>query len=209
MDSLSELERKLDKLRSLDRERLASARGRHPSQKRLDIVPWCALFVSLLSLTLAVWQGRETWIHDRLSELPALSIERFGGPHGQTLGIQLVNNGVGPAIIGSIEWRINGKNTEKSVAAIRDRLCSTFKACSSAGDQSDAPPAKDIKYSYDSVLPARGQPIKLIEFRGFDRVEKQAIWHFLDSSGLRIQYRSVYKERFSTCLHPHCSVLGN
>jgi hypothetical protein len=89
-----------------------------------SIVPWLALFVSILAIGTSIWSGSETRKHDRYSLQPGVSyIYRVNNaPEG--VGIFLENNGSGPARIS--ETRVYLDNKYVDFGRITDQVVSMY-----------------------------------------------------------------------------------
>jgi len=63
------------------------------------VIACCATFIALCALSVSIWQCIETRRHNKLSVRPYLSIRVMISKQAPYMGIQIENNGIGPAII--------------------------------------------------------------------------------------------------------------
>lgn len=67
-----------------------------------------SLFVATLALVFSVWQGFENRYHNKLTQRPHLDLSLRASDGAMVRGIRLDNAGLGPAIIKSISFSVNG-----------------------------------------------------------------------------------------------------
>ena len=151
------------------------------------VVSFSAMFVSILTLITFVYQTRLMKVQSQLSVMPHLGVLTNSGPDPAFLELELINQGVGPAII---EERIiyhDGKPYEMELVEfmrqrgnILDSLGVVSFASTNAG----------------SVIPA-GESIILFKIEGDDRKVVMAA-EYLQSLdlGFEIIYRSIYNKRW-------------
>ena len=97
---------------------------------RKYLIEICTVVIALCALFLSIWQGYTTRQHNKLSVTPRLAIWVLEDEIANKLLIRLENNGVGPAIINSIEIiiddeiiiEIDDTNFEASESKILDLL---------------------------------------------------------------------------------------
>jgi hypothetical protein len=89
------------------------------------VVAICATVIAVLSLTVSVYEARATRRHDRISVRPFLEL-RVGFSQGRTAGLQLINVGLGPAVITRAVLTLDGEPLgefgEESVNLLRGQL---------------------------------------------------------------------------------------
>ena len=81
----------------------------------MDIVDIVALFIALVALVVAIWQGVVMRRHNRLSVKPHLYFS-IHSVSGEPAGLRVTNGGLGPAIIKSFSLGVDNKwidDTEK------------------------------------------------------------------------------------------------
>jgi hypothetical protein len=143
------------------------------------VVAICATLIAVLSLSVAIYEARATRRHDRISVRPFLEL-RVGLRQGHTAGLQLINAGLGPAVITRTVLTLDGdplgEFSEASVNLLRGKLkirpaAVTFRKTILATD-------------YDQFL---------LSIEAFDRTEHAEFADLLRHRlGLEIHYESLY-----------------
>jgi hypothetical protein len=143
------------------------------------IVAICATVIAVVSLAVSVYEARATRRHNRISVRPFLEL-RVSLSQGRTAGLQLINAGLGPAVITGTVLTLDGQPLgefgETSVNVIRSGLsvrpaAVTFRRTILAAD-------------YDQFLLSIGL---------FDRTEHAEFADLLRHRlGLEIHYESLY-----------------
>jgi hypothetical protein len=77
------------------------------------VVAICATVIAVLSLTVTVYEAWATRRHDRISVRPFLE-PRIGLRQGHTAGLQLINSGLGPAVITKTVLTLDGSHLGSS-----------------------------------------------------------------------------------------------
>jgi hypothetical protein len=77
----------------------------------MDVV---ALVLAFLAFVLSIWNSWETRRHNRLTVSPHLWFNLILGWNEDLVGINLANNGVGPAIIKNISYYIDNNKVDPS-----------------------------------------------------------------------------------------------
>jgi hypothetical protein len=89
------------------------------------IVAICATVIAVVSLAVSVYEARVTRQHNRISVRPFLEL-RVGMSQGRTAGLQLINAGLGPAVITGtvlmLDGRPLGEFSEASVNVLSGKL---------------------------------------------------------------------------------------
>lgn len=75
-----------------------------------DITDWSAIAISVAAIALSVSEARATRRHNRLSVAPRLTGRADISPGAQTANLQIRNSGLGPAVIQSFRWTVDGKS---------------------------------------------------------------------------------------------------
>lgn len=70
------------------------------------ILSICAILIAFVSICISVWEGMETRRHNRLSVRPKLELSFNAGQ--DHFGYNVVNNGLGPAVITRLTIRLDG-----------------------------------------------------------------------------------------------------
>ena len=143
------------------------------------VVAICATVIAVLSLAVSVDEARATRRHNRITVRPFLDL-RVSLPQGGKAGLQLINVGLGPAVITrtvlSLDGQSLGEYGEESVNVLRSKLsvrpsAVTFRKTLLAAD-------------YDQFL---------LSIEPFDRAEHAQFANLLRHRlGLQIHYESLY-----------------
>jgi hypothetical protein len=76
------------------------------------ILSVCAILIAFISICISVWEGMETRRHNRLSVRPKLELSFNAGK--DNFGYNVVNNGLGPAVITGLTIRVDGQKADYS-----------------------------------------------------------------------------------------------
>lgn len=154
--------------------------------KKFDMLPWLAFAISFSSLGFTIFQGMETRRHNRLGVEPYVVVGHFGGMNHPEFGIEVINNGLGPAVLTEREIVVKGQHIENE-EGLRNALKAIWK---------------DGKISYSThkhIHP--GSQFRVIEASEYKREDHESIWDALNKDvNIRITYCSMYKECKKTCL---------
>lgn len=151
------------------------------------IVSLSAMFVSILTLITFVYQTRLMKVQSQLSVMPHLGVLTNSGPNPPFLELELINQGVGPAII---EERIIYHEGKAHKMELIDLIRQTGNILDSLGVVSYA------STNAGSVIPA-GESIILFRVEG-DQGKVSMAAEYLQSLdlGFDIIYRSIYNKRW-------------
>jgi hypothetical protein len=155
------------------------------------VVAICATVIAVLSLAVTVYEAWATRRHDRISVRPFLEL-RVGLRQGRTAGLQLINAGLGPAVITKTVLTLDGTSlgefSEATVNVLRGKLlirpaAVTFRKTILATD-------------YDQFL---------LSVEPFDRTEHAEFADLVKHRlGMEIHYESLYgREDYKTERKPH------
>ena len=155
------------------------------------VVAICATVIAVLSLAVTVYETWATRRHDRISVRPFLEL-RIGLRQGRTAGLQLINSGLGPAVITKTVLTLDGTSlgefSEATVNVLRGKLlirpaAVTFRKTILATD-------------YDQFL---------LSVEPFDRTEHAEFADLVKHRlGMEIHYESLYgREDYKTERKPH------
>lgn len=153
------------------------------------IVAICAAFIALCALGISVWQGIETRRHNKLSVSPYLSIRVVISKQAPYMGIQIDNNGVGPAVIKKCIVFIDGEPTQVD----------SYESWEKAGN---AARIFDKKVSFltlpQGTVLKEGQSIPFIAYPKENQTEEsiKIFQERLSHLRVKIIYESIYKEEF-------------
>ena len=89
------------------------------------VVAVCATVIAVVSLAVSVYEARASRRHNRISVRPFLEL-RVGLSQGRPAGLQLINAGLGPAVITrtvlTLDGQLLGEFSEASVNVLRSKL---------------------------------------------------------------------------------------
>ena len=89
------------------------------------VVAICATVIAVLSLSVSICEARAARQHDRISVRPFLEL-RVGLRQGHAAGLQLINAGLGPAVVTRTILTLDGESlgefSEASVNMLRSKL---------------------------------------------------------------------------------------
>jgi hypothetical protein len=160
------------------------------ARTKFDIIAWGAVFISLLSLGLSVFEGYETRQHDHLSVLPYLDVGEYG-ENTSKIGIRITNNGVGPAAIQKVEILFRQNVLSKFEALYNKLLNEHFHSTIWYDDFGEGAP----------LIPTGGN-FEALTIQPKARIDQQMAWNEIRRLlEVRITYCSVYKECWQACLH--------
>ncbi len=143
--------------------------------------------VAIFALVVTIWQGRQNYKHNKMSVLPKLSITRpFDGTGKEnTVSVDFINSGIGPAIIKDFILTYDGKEVSKNnYKTYKDFL--TEKAFN-----------VKILYIYFFSSGATISVNEYCEVFAFQHKRGQDV-SFIDKLGLRIHYQSIYEDKIFT-----------
>jgi len=155
------------------------------------IVAICALFIT-------TWQTTVTRRHNRLSVKPHLVtwVNDHKDDEWFTITVELMNNGLGPALINSFKVFYEGKEigTNENRQALDVKIKSIFEEQKGVLKLHFAILGKDFSFpsAQRKALLSISTPIHM----GFDKIPYQ---EFVDKFDLEIEYRSMYGNKFTFC----------
>ncbi|MBV2089975.1 MAG: hypothetical protein KUF72_03735 [Candidatus Thiodiazotropha sp. (ex Ctena orbiculata)] len=150
-----------------------------------------SVVIALCVLVFTVWAGWRTHVHNKLSVKPHLFTWTLMRPDEHYYRIQLVNNGLGPALIKRFVVRLDnnvvkGKATEPLKAVIKALFLDTEYKVQTA------------MLNRDYSLPANEQKtIVAIKFFEPCNITPEEFQERLSRCELDIQYTSFYNDKFT------------
>lgn len=158
-----------------------------------DLIAAGALITAFFSMVITVFQAWITRKHNRLSVRPHIGI-RTTTSIKSPITIKIENNGVGPAIIYSIELRIDNFKYSFCGNSNANDLCNKIdESLTDCGD---------IKYATlnPPVALGAGHDQLLIEFTKStqDQVVHDKILDFMKTMQIQTRYRSLYNKKYCT-----------
>jgi len=151
------------------------------------VIAIAGLIIALAAAITTIWQGVLTRRHNRLSVKPMIRIDR-NSITGQPFNITLKNTGVGPAIIKSIQFIVDGKripeNSQDPGKEVLDALrLETHNFYEIYPNESFA--AGEPHIVFESIKPMKSD---------MEAVKRQETFKRL---GIIVNYQSIYEERFT------------
>jgi hypothetical protein len=143
------------------------------------VVAICAVVIAVLSLAVSVYEARATRRHNRISVRPSLEL-RVGLSQGRLAGLQLINAGLGPAVVTrailTLDGEPLGEFSEDSVNVLRGRLS-----------------VRPAAVTFRKAILATDYNQFLLSVESFDRTEHAEFADLLRHRlGLEIHYESLY-----------------
>lgn len=74
-----------------------------------DIIAIATVVVAIVALGVALWEGKISRRHNRLSVMPLLTIRHHLGGSQRFLGLSVANDGLGPALITACTLEVDGR----------------------------------------------------------------------------------------------------
>lgn len=143
------------------------------------IVAICATVIAVVSLAVSVYEARATRRHNRISVRPFLEL-RVNLSQGRKAGLQLINAGLGPAVITrtvlTLDGQPLGEFSETGVNVLRSKLS-----------------VRPSAVTFRRTILASGYDQFLLSIDPFDRTEHAEFADLLRHRlGLEIHYESLY-----------------
>lgn len=142
-----------------------------------------AEFIAVCAVLATFWQAKISWEHNKLSVRPCIIIiSQTSNNHCY----EIVNAGVGPAIITKIEYVFNKKNSESIEELLKEEL--------RKHDFKDYPTIINLPTTLSA-----GEKIVLLKLsiKDDDEQKREIGKHIINSIGVKIRYESAYKEEFN------------
>jgi hypothetical protein len=153
------------------------------------VIAICAVCIATFALGVSIWQGIETRKHNKLSVKPYISIRVLISKQSEYMGIQIENNGIGPAIIKKCIVFVDGKPTQID-------SYSSWKKIGKAAGIFD----KNISFMTfpKGTVVKEGQVIPLICYpkQHWTDQGRKIVEHALSCVRVKIIYESIYGEEF-------------
>lgn len=156
------------------------------------IISVCAIIIAIVTVIVSIWQGIVMRKHNRLSVTPHIRIDgEFNMNPDKDNKYILINSGIGPAVIMSIQIIIDGKILpEEGFSMFR----SVFKLLNLVYDEATTwlPNKNDI------IAPGEKFDMISICYGKNYVTTKEAIQNAIQRMGFVIKYKSIYGQEFST-----------
>jgi hypothetical protein len=143
------------------------------------VVAVCATVIAVVSLAVSVYEARASRRHNRISVRPFLEL-RVGLSQGRPAGLQLINAGLGPAVITrtvlTLDGQLLGEFSEASVNVLRSKLS-----------------VRPAAVTFRRTILAAGYDQFLLSIDPFDRAGHAEFADLLRHRlGMEIHYESLY-----------------
>ncbi len=173
----------------------------------MDAETWISLAsaaVALAALGLTVWEAKANRRHNRLSVAPRLRLDFAVHPENEDVSISLVNAGLGPAIIDSMELMLDRQPTTKELATLSD----VARAAGVRGTLRFATVLSGEVLNNGARLELISMDRSVFQSRPDQNYETP-----FRRIGVRVHYRSMYDQAFTCVGHgteflPHSQVLA-
>ena len=150
----------------------------------------CVAIIALCALSVSIWQCFETRKHNKLSVRPCLSLRVMISRQAPYMGIQIENNGIGPAVI-------------KKCTVYVDKMPFTVDSYEDWVKAGTAARIFSKKISFltlpEGTVIKEGQGVSLIAYpkenqteEGIKNIEEVLAYHLR----AKVTYESIYKEKF-------------
>ena len=155
-----------------------------------DVAAMSGVFIALCALVFSLWQAAESRKHNRLSFRPHLTTWTERHPEKGQFELELVNNGLGPAIIKTSTFLLDGVPLGgNSITAFQAELNKLFPRNSfelGVGDLENGA----------AMSPNQRITMLNLRFLKAPYASGDVVEQFLERSDLEIIYRSFYGEEF-------------
>jgi len=146
--------------------------------------------IALCALAFSIWQASQSRKHNRLSFRPHLTTWTHSHPEKGFYAVELINNGLGPAIIDKFTVTLDGKSLGDNATDALDKVLKILF------------PNTQYRATFSTVgtgyamSPKERCTIVAVQFSGAVRPSPEVVDHSLNRGNLEISYRSFYEEEF-------------
>jgi hypothetical protein len=145
--------------------------------------------IALCALALSIWQGILAKKHNRLSVRPHLTTRTHSDAEKGLYVVDLINNGIGPAIIEEFTVKVDGKRISGDGAEMMEKaLRIVFQNLSYRSQQSY------LGMGY-VMAPKEQCTVFAVQFTGQPLPSKEFVEHAMNRGDLEISYKSFYDEK--------------
>jgi hypothetical protein len=154
------------------------------------IIGISSVVIALCALGISVWQGIQTRKHNKLSFRPHLTTWTHSNIEKGFYAIELINNGLGPAIIESFTVKIDGKQISgEGAEPIEKALKILFPNHTYQSHHSY------VAKGYSMAAKERCTVVA-VQFTGPHLPSPEFVEHAINRGELEISYKSFYEEVF-------------
>ncbi len=149
-----------------------------------------AMLIALCALWLTIYEGRATRRHNRLSVMPCCSIGLDVDVAKQTIFYNIENEGLGPAKINSIEFKIDGKVEPHNRLDFGEYFFEKLGLRGGAG----------MNHFGDGDFLQPSKSISLLRFDNpLEPFSKQSVWNLFRQVTIEVRYESIYGDKEEVC----------
>lgn len=154
-----------------------------------EIAGFSSAVIALCALGLTVWQACITRKHNRLSVTPHLTTWTHSDKAKNIYAVELLNNGIGPALINSFQIQVDGhpivgEGTEPMEKALKiifpQYQYSSWQSFVSKGYMMSAKETRNLV---------------TVQFHGEKLPEPEEVEHATKRARVLIEYESIYKDK--------------
>lgn len=161
------------------------------------IIAVASIAIALSALAVAIWQGILMRRHNRLSLRPHLSFRQMMSETNPQFSLELLNNGIGPAIIKEFQVLLDGEREDHFEAhgwmALLDFIGLKDRAIGAVCDSEE--------------FLAAGQSLQLIKYESLPApVDTRELQRALSRIEVHIEYQSVYRNKYRVSFHTPVSI---
>lgn len=154
-----------------------------------------SVVIALCALSLSIWQGMATRKHNRLSFRPHLTTWANSNAEKGFYSVELINNGIGPAVIEDFSIKVDGKQVSGEGAELVE------KALKIALPNLQYHSQQSYLAKGYSMAPKERCTVLAVQFMGKPLPSREVIEHALNKGELEICYKSFYDETFRFSTH--------
>lgn len=154
------------------------------------IIGLSSTVIALCALGFSFWQGAQARKHNRLSFRPHLTTWTHANAEKGYYAVELINNGLGPAVIEDFSVKVDGKRISGDGAEpIEKAFKIIFPNLSYQSHHSY------VAKGY-SMAPKERCTVVAVQFSGPQLPSKEFVEHAFNRGDLEISYKSFYEEIF-------------
>lgn len=149
-----------------------------------------SVIIAFCALGFTIWQGAQTKRHNKLSVMPHLTTWTHSDNSKNIYVIELLNNGIGPALIKSFQIQvdghtINGEGTEPIIKTLKI----LFPGYQYSSRQSF------LNRGY-MMTAKESRPLVIVQFAATKIPSQDEVDHAIKRTRLMISYASIYGDEF-------------
>lgn len=146
--------------------------------------------IALCAFVISICQGKQVREHNKLSVRPHLTTWRHSEPEKGFYRLELINNGIGPAVIEGFSIKVDG------ILVSGERSKPIEKAMEIVLPNLQYQPEQSYLEKGYVMAPKERCKIFAVQFLGHALPSKEFVDHAIERCELEILYKSFYGERF-------------